>query len=58
MEKLIEHGTKALDKKDLSNIKGGHPILVALGVVTTVVSLGRAIDQAGQWFLDGWNSPR
>ncbi len=58
MEKLIEHGAIEIDKKSLSNIKGGHPILVVLGVVTTAVSLGRALDQAGQWFLDGWNNPR
>ncbi len=58
MKKLIEHGTIALDKESLSNIKGGHPVLVVLGVVTTAVGLGRAIDQAGQWFLNGWNSPR
>ena len=58
MEKLIEHGAIEIDKKNLSNIKGGHPVLVVLGVVTTVVSLGRALDQAGQWFLDGWNNPR
>ncbi len=58
MKKFIKNDAIELDKTDLSKIRGGHPVLVALGVVTTVVSLGRALDQAGQWFLDGWNSPR
>ena len=47
-----------LKTTDLANIKGGHPVLVVLGVITTGVSLGRALDQAGQWFLEGWNNPR
>ena len=47
-----------LETTDLSRIKGGHPVLVVLGVITTGVSLGRALDQAGQWFLEGWNNPR
>lgn len=58
MEKLMTNGKTVLNKEDLVAIKGGHPVLVVLGVVTTAVSLGRALDQAGQWFLEGWNNPR
>jgi len=58
MEKLNEHRIMELKTTDLSRIKGGHPVLVVLGVITTGVSLGRALDQAGQWFLEGWNNPR
>ena len=58
MKKFIENGAIELGENDLSKIRGGHPVLVVLGVVTTVVSLGRALDQAGQWFLEGWNNPR
>lgn len=58
MKQLNEHGIMELKTTDLSNIKGGHPVLVVLGVVTTGVSFGRAMDQASQWFLEGWNNPR
>jgi len=58
MQKLNDHSIMELNSNKLSQIKGGHPILVVLGVVTTTVSLGRALDQAGQWFLEGWNNPR
>ena len=58
MKKTNDHSIMDLKTKDLTNIKGGHPILTVLGVVTTGVSMGRALDQAGQWFLEGWNNPR
>ena len=58
MKQQSEHGIMELKTTDLSNIKGGHPVLVVLGVITTGVSLGRALDHAGQWFLEGWNNPR
>jgi len=58
MKKLNDHSIMELSNNDLSIIKGGHPVLVVLGVITTAVSLGRALDQAGQWFLEGWNNPR
>ncbi|MDN3641445.1 hypothetical protein QWY87_01940 [Lutimonas halocynthiae] len=58
MKQQSEHGIMELKTTDLANIKGGHPVLVVLGVITTGVSLGRALDQAGQWFLEGWNNPR
>jgi len=58
MRKLTDSGIMELNAKEKTKIKGGHPILFALGVITTAVSLGRALDQAGQWFLEGWNSPR
>lgn len=54
---VLEYGTKEVPILELKKISGGHPILVVLGVVTTAVSVGKALDQAGQWFLDGWNNP-
>jgi hypothetical protein len=50
--------TNELSFKELTTTTGGHPVLVVLGVITTAVSLGRALDQAGQWFLEGWNGPK
>lgn len=58
MKKFIENGEAVLKKEDLISINGGHPVLVVLGVITTGIALGKAMDQAGQWFLDGWNNPR
>jgi len=51
------YGTTELSIGQMQKVKGGHPILVVLGVITTAVSVGRALDQAGQWFLEGWNNP-
>jgi hypothetical protein len=55
--KELNYATNELSFDELTTTTGGHPILVVLGVVTTTVSLGRALDQAGQWFLEGWNAP-
>lgn len=56
--KESDYGTRELTFDQLAKLQGGHPILVVLGVITTTVSIGRALDQAGQWFLDGWEDPR
>ena len=50
--------TRELNRIELMEINGGNPILVGLGVLTTVISLGKAADQAGAWFADGWNNPK
>lgn len=57
MEKLETYGVKYLDPVQIIKIEGGNPIRVVLGVITTVISLGKAGDQAIDWFLDGWNNP-
>lgn len=49
---------RELNRIELMQIKGGNPILVGLGVLTTVISLGKAADQAGAWFAEGWNNPK
>ena len=49
---------KELDRQETLEIKGGNPILVGLGVLTTMISLGKAADQAGEWFVQGWNNPK
>lgn len=38
--------------------RGGNPILVGLGVLSTIISLGKAADQASEWFVEGWNNPK
>ncbi len=52
------YGTSELADNELSKLTGGHPAVAVLGVIATVVGLGRALDQAGQWFLAGWNGPK
>jgi hypothetical protein len=54
--KLLE--MKELSRLELVETKGGNPILVGLGVLTTMISLGKAADQAGEWFMQGWNNPK
>lgn len=49
---------RELDRRETLEIKGGNPILVGLGVLTTMISLGKAADQAGEWFVQGWNNPK
>ena len=55
--KVSNYDTVALTARQMTKAKGGHPILVTLGVITTLVSVGRAVDQASQWFMEGWNNP-
>lgn len=47
-----------LRAEELREIRGGNPILIAMGVVTSLVSFGKAVDKASEWFLDGWNNPQ
>lgn len=54
--KLLE--MTELSRLELVETKGGNPILVGLGVLTTMISLGKAADQAGEWFMQGWNNPK
>lgn len=54
--KLLE--MNELSRLELVETKGGNPILVGLGVLTTMISLGKAADQAGEWFMQGWNNPK
>ena len=51
------HKSNELTLKELQNTKGGLPILPVLGVITAVVSVGKILDQASEWFLEGWNNP-
>lgn len=58
MKEITFYGTNQLMLNDLKKIKGGVPILVVLGVITTAVSVGRTLDQIGEWFINGWNNPQ
>jgi len=51
-------GVLLLTPLELKSIKGGMPILGVLGAITTAIALGKAVDQIGEWFLEGWNNPR
>ena len=57
MKQLECYGVITLDPIQKTEIKGGNPIRVVVGLVATIISLGRAADQATGWFLDGWNNP-
>lgn len=58
MKEVAYYGMHELAPEELDQIKGGLPILVVLGAVTTAVSVGKILDQVGAWFLQGWNNPR
>ena len=58
MKEATYYGMHELSPEELDNIKGGVPILVVLGAVTTAVSVGKILDQVGEWFLQGWNNPK
>jgi hypothetical protein len=57
MKQLQYYGVKELDLIQKVKIEAGNPIRVALGLISTIISVGKALDQAGEWFLDGWNNP-
>jgi len=58
MKEYEFHKSNVLTLVELQQIKGGIPILPVLGVITAVVSVGKIIDQASEWFLEGWNNPK
>ena len=58
MKETANYGIQELASQELYKIKGGVPILVVLGAVTTAVSVGKILDQVGEWFLQGWNNPK
>ena len=47
-----------LSKTEMFETRGGNPILVGLGVLSTLIGLGKAADQASEWFVSGWNNPK
>jgi len=47
-----------ISKKEMSKTRGGNPILLGLGILSTLIGLGKAADQASEWFRDGWNNPK
>ena len=57
MKQLKSYGVISLGPIQKIEIKGGNPIRVVIGLVATIISLGKAADQATEWFLDGWNNP-
>ena len=58
MRKLESYGMQELASEELRTVEGGHTVLVVLGAVTLAVSIGKIMDQATEWFLEGWNSPK
>ena len=58
MENYKSMALKEVSQSELLKIKGGNPILVGLGVVSTLIGLGKAADKASEWFRDGWNDPQ
>lgn len=57
MKQLQFYGVKELNMNQKIKTDGGNPIRVALGLISAVISIGKAVDQASEWFLDGWNNP-
>ena len=47
-----------ISRSELSQVRGGNPIVVGLGVLSTFIGLGKAADQASDWFRQGWNNPQ
>jgi len=58
MRKLESYGMQELASEELLTVEGGHPVLVVLGAVTLAVSIGKIMDQATEWFLEGWTNPK
>lgn len=57
MKKLDYYGLQSLEQFHKTKIKGGNPIVPVLAVIGTIISTGKAMDQATEWFLEGWNNP-
>ena len=58
MRNLQNTSLMPLDTCQQQEIRGGNPILAAMGLVTSVIAFGKAVDKASEWFLEGWNNPQ
>lgn len=58
MEQIKELKMQGLSRAEMLETRGGNPILVGLGVLSTIIGLGKAADQASEWFVEGWNNPK
>ena len=58
MEQIKELKMQGLNRAEMLETRGGNPILVGLGVLSTIIGLGKAADQASEWFVEGWNNPK
>ncbi len=58
MEQIKDLKMQGLTRAEMLATRGGNPILVGLGVLSTIISLGKAADQASEWFVEGWNNPK
>ncbi len=58
MENYKSMNLTEVSQSEMLKIKGGNPILVGLGIVSTLIGLGKAADKASEWFRDGWNNPK
>jgi len=59
MKELELQGIRELTVFETKKVKGGLlPVLAVLGAITTAVSVGKILDKAGEWALEGWNNPR
>ena len=58
MNKHIISQTSLMTRSELQKTTGGIPVLAVVGAITAPVSVGKILDQAGEWFLQGWNNPK
>lgn len=58
MEKNKSLTLVEISEREQIQTKGGNPILVGLGVLSTFIGLGKAADQASEWFTEGWKNPK
>jgi hypothetical protein len=57
MKKLNYYRVESLDQFQKTKIRAGNPIVPVLAVIGTIISTGKAMDKATEWFLEGWNNP-
>ena len=58
MNEQINSQTILMSQNEIMKTTGGIPVLPVLGAITAAVSIGKILDQAGEWFLEGWNDPK
>lgn len=58
MNEKMNLQTNSISQNELVKITGGLPVLPVLGAITAAVSVGKILDQVGEWFLQGWNDPK
>lgn len=52
---FIKYEVTDLSATESDQTRGGNPVI---SVLASLIGIGVAVDQAADWFMEGWNNPK